>query len=364
MERVHILRAVRIDPGDQRCHPAQVIEILPGDQDPRGARHRQDMEGVIGRPAGGHQASYGVDDALGVHDSRERGVVIAAVPDGHGPLRRGGGQGVTQRRVGRDEGRAGQVQACQFHHHLVGIGSTVEGAGAGAVVGLHLGVQQFVPGCLALGVEGSGAGLFGVGYAGGHRPGRHEDGRQVPEGGGADEQAGHNLVADAQQHRGVKGIVGQRHRRGHGDDIAREERQLHAGAALRDAITHGGHAAGVLGRGPNLAGRLTQDVGEPLIGLMGREHVVVGRDDGYVGRGRIAHLLLVAVGRGGEGVGPVGAGELASAGPGLTGRLHAFQIVSAGLAAAFNDAGGDLGGNGMHGLQSPGVQKIRRRSPA
>ena len=47
------------------------------------------------------------------------------------------GQRVAQRRVRVDEGGARQVQAHDLHQHLVGVGGAVEGAGAGAVVGLR-----------------------------------------------------------------------------------------------------------------------------------------------------------------------------------------------------------------------------------
>jgi hypothetical protein len=42
---------------------------------------------------------------------------------------------------------------------------------------------------------------------------------------------------------------------GHGDDVARKQRQLHAGLALRDAVAHGRHAAGHLGDAAGFACR-------------------------------------------------------------------------------------------------------------
>ena len=51
---------------------------------------------------------------------------------------RGHGQRVAQRRVGVDEGGAGQMQAHDLHQHLVGVRGAVERAGAGAVVGLAI----------------------------------------------------------------------------------------------------------------------------------------------------------------------------------------------------------------------------------
>ena len=105
---------------------------------------------------------------LGVCDKIVPGLFLGAAAFGHlpaifVPAGRLGHQGVAQRGVGADEGRARQVQAHQLHHHLVGVGRAVEGAGAGPMVGLHLGVQQLLAGRLALGVEGAHPRLLGVG---------------------------------------------------------------------------------------------------------------------------------------------------------------------------------------------------------
>ena len=70
----------------------------------------------------------------------------------------------------------------------------------------------------------------------------------------ADQQAGHDLVADAQHQGGVEGVVGQGDGGGHGDHVAGEQRQLHARLALGDAVAHGRYAAGHLGGGAGLAG--------------------------------------------------------------------------------------------------------------
>ena len=83
--------------------------------------------------------------------------------------------------------------------------------------------------------------------------------------------------------------------------ITREKRKLHARAALRDAVAHGGHAACNLRRGAGFAGRVLYEVGIVLERLMGAQHVIVARDDGDIGRPS-AHGQLVAERRGGEGV--------------------------------------------------------------
>ena len=62
----------------------------------------------------------------------------------------------------------------------------------------------------------------------------------------------------------------------------REQAQLHAGQALRDAVTHGRHAAGHLGRGATRTRLLPDQLRPGLVGLVRRQHVVVGRDDAQV----------------------------------------------------------------------------------
>ncbi len=174
----------------------------------------------------------------------------------------------------------------------------------------------------------------------------------MAEGQRADHQPGHDLVADAQAEGPVEGVVGQGHRRRHGDDITGEQRQLHPRPALGDPIAHGGDPAGELGGGADLLGGGLDDVREGAQRLMRRQHVVVGRDDADVdGRG-IAQLQLVVPGQGGEGVGPVGAGQLGPAGAGPARGLHALQIVRAAGAAALDDAVGDLLDLRMHGFGS------------
>ena len=67
---------------------------------------------------------------------------------------------------------------------------------------------------------------------------------------------------------------------GHRDRVAREERQLHARLALRDAVAHRRHAARDLRRRrPRARAASLDQLGEALIGLMRRQHVVVGGDD-------------------------------------------------------------------------------------
>jgi hypothetical protein len=156
------------------------------------------MDGVVGGTARGEQRDHGVDDAALVDQLTDRAIVAAERGDAQCALGGGARQRRTQRRAGIDERRARQLQAHRLEHHLVGIGRAVERARARCVVGTGLGLEQFIARRLAGRVALAHFGLEFVRNARRHRAGRHEHGRQVTEGERADQQAGHDLVADAE----------------------------------------------------------------------------------------------------------------------------------------------------------------------
>ncbi len=86
---------------------------------------------------------------------------------------------------------------------------------------------------------------------------------------GAHQQAGDDLVADAEHQRAVEHVVREGHRRGERDGVAREQRQLHADLALRDTIAHSGHAARELRRGAEAQCFFLDDFREGLVRLVG-----------------------------------------------------------------------------------------------
>ena len=197
LELVHVGEAVGVDAGKQRGHARHVGEVVPGEPDAGGRRHRHQVQRVVGRAAGRHQPDDAVDEGALVEHAADRGVGVACCGDGERALGGGPGQRVAQGRVRVDEGGTRQVQAHHLHQHLVGVGGAVEGAGAGRVIGGGLGLQQLLAADLALGVELADAALLRVGQARGHRPRGDQDGRQMAEGECADDQARHDLVADA-----------------------------------------------------------------------------------------------------------------------------------------------------------------------
>mmetsp|Transcript_5502 Transcript_5502/g.13161 ORF Transcript_5502/g.13161 Transcript_5502/m.13161 type:complete len:266 (-) Transcript_5502:424-1221(-) len=246
------------------------------------------------------------------------------------------------------EGAARRVQAHGLQQHLVAVGGAVEGAGAGTVIRGGLALEQLVAADLALRIELAHLGLVAVGDARAHRPCRHEDAGQMAKMQGADQQARHDLVADAQQQGRIEDIVGQCDGRAHGDGVAREQAQLHAGQSLRHAVAHGRHAASHL-HGRTQALRLGTDLaGIALVGLMRRQHVVVGGDDAEVGRFLGHDAQLVAGRQGRHRMGHIGAAHAFEATLAAAHLGDAREVVAAQLGAALADAVGNLDQGGMH----------------
>ena len=235
------------------------------------------------------------------------------------------------------------MQAHGFHQHLVAVGGAVEGAGAGVVIGLRFGFQQFRAADLAFRIQLADFDLFAVGHAAGHRAGGNKHGRNVAEMQCADQQARHDLVAYAQVQRSVEHVMRQGDRGAHGDGVAREQRQLHAGLALRDAVAHGGYAAGELRHAAVFADGVLDDLRETFERLMRRQHVVVGRDDGDGRRAILFQFQLVVGGECGEAVRQIGTGQRTALHPFMTRSIEARQIGSAIRPTTFGDASRDAG---------------------
>ena len=249
------------------------------------------------------------------------------------------------------------MQAHGFEQHLVAIGGAVKGAGTFAMVGGRLGLQQLRAAHQPQRGLFTHLGFVFIGQARSHGPRRHKHRGQMAKVQSADKKAGNNLVAHAQHQRAVEHIVAERHGGGHSNRIAREQAQFHASRALGHAIAHRGHAPGDLrGRAP-LAGLVLDDVRVMLQRRVGREHVVVGVDDGDIGRPLAHHLHLVQgtgaalVGglHGGKGMRHIGATHALRTGWPLGHSIDLGQVSAARGSAAANDAVGDGLDTGMEG---------------
>jgi hypothetical protein len=94
-----------------------------------------------------------------------------------------------------------------------------------------------------------------------------------------------------------------------------------------------------------------------LVGLMRREHVVVGGDDAEVRSATLAQRGLVGRGAGGEAVGEIAARQRGPSRPvAASGGVDALQIGRARGAAALDETPGHLGDGGVW-LGHENVQK-------
>ena len=133
MELVHIGFAIGIHPRQQRHDVGEFIKVRPIDDNAYHAGNGNQMQGVVGRATRGHQADYGIDDAALIqHFPHTHRLCCLCQQCGlYGSLfdqcRAQLGMWVYKR-------AGGQMQAHEFHQHLVGIGRAVKRAGASAVV--------------------------------------------------------------------------------------------------------------------------------------------------------------------------------------------------------------------------------------
>ena len=233
---------------------------------------------MVGRTAGRHQADQGVDEGFfGQHFAQWfDGAVFDAACKVSGSV---AGQGFAQVGVWMDEGGGRKVHAHHFHHHLVGVGGTVEGTSTRAVVRAHFAFKQGIATDFTFGEKLAGTGFFFIADTAGHRACRNEDARNMAERQRTDHQAGNNFVAYAHKQAAVKHLMRQTDGGTHGNHVAGKQRQFHTGVALRDAVAHGGCAAGDLGGRTVFLCFVFDLVREVFKRLVCGNHVVVGSDD-------------------------------------------------------------------------------------
>ena len=152
----------------------------------------------------------------------------------------------------------------------------------------------------------------------------------------ADQQAGHDLVADAEQRRSLEHAVTECNRGGKRDGVAAEQRELHAALALGHPVAHRRHAAGDLRRRADLAREQLHLLGVAAVGLMRRQHVVVGGDDADVHRPAVADDTFI-VACGGKAMRKVSAGEHRTIDAQFAFARDQIEIGAAGRAGSFDD---------------------------
>ena len=191
--------------------------------------------------------------------------------------------------------------------------------------------------------------FFSVRQSRGHGPGRYEHHGHMAKVQRSNEQPRHDLVAHAQQKRCIKRVVRQCHRCGHGNHVAAEETQLHAGCALGNAIAHGWHSACHLGCGAMAARFFFKQVRIVLHRRMGRQHVVVRGHDTDVGCVLGDDAQLVVLRQTCKGMRYVGAAHPLGAGRALRQDFQPFQVSATCWRAAFADALRDCSNSAMKG---------------
>ena len=337
---VHVARPVGIDPRHQRNHPAQFGEVVPVENDPRGPRHGGNVDRVIGRSPGGEEADRRVDDRLFVDDPRHRAVIVSAALHRGEAMHRRARDLLAQEDARRDEGRAGNVETHHLHHHLVGIGGAVKRAGAGRMIAGNLAFEQLRPVRLTLRIELPHRLFLLVRDTARHGAAGHEDRGQMAEAQRADHQAGHDLVANAEQRHPVIHLMAEGDAGAERDHVAAEEREFHPVLALRHPVAHRRSSARNLRGRADLARPDFHPFGVAGIGLMGGQHIVIGSDDAEVGAlGRRQRALVLR--HAGIGVGEVGARNLRAIGLAIRLALHQLEIAPPAVARIGDDALGD-----------------------
>ncbi|BBG29596.1 transposase [Zymobacter palmae] len=349
VEVVHVSLAVRVNLHQARYDSRQLGEVIPRDGDARSTGHSNQVHGVVSGTTRCQQTNDCVDDGTFVDLFVERSEFAALFGHFDRTLSRIFRQRITQRRVRVDERGTRQVQTHQLNHQLVGVCSTVEGAGTRCVVGRTFGIQQFFTANFAFSEFLANFSFLLVGDTGRHRASRNEDGRQVTETSGTDEQARYDLVADTEVQRGVEHVVRQTDGRGHGDGVAGEQRQFHTRLTLSDTVTHGRNTTSELGSGAYFTSRFADQIRKDFERLVSRQHVVVSGDDAQVGAVHQLQRLLVVATAGGNAVSQVTAVKLAAVYAASFLLLHVFQIQSTTFSRTFLDALSDPGHCFIHG---------------
>ena len=124
------------------------------------------------------------------------------------------------------------------------------------------------------------------------------------------------------------------------DRVAAEQRQLHAALALGHPVAHRRHPARDLRRRADLAREELHLLGVAAIGLMRRQHVVVGGDDADVRGPAVADRVLVLARRG-KAMREIAAGQRRAIDARLPLACDQVEIGAAGRARSLDDPFGD-----------------------
>src|SRR5690606_27473770 len=142
-----------------------------------------------------------------------------------------------------------------------------------------------------------------------HGPGRYEHGRQMTERQCSYQQSRHYLVADTQIQTAIEYGMSHADGSGLGDQVTREQRQLHAAFALGDAVAHRRDTGSELAGGTMPSECRGETIRVVLERRMSREHLVVAGDDGDMRRAALADDYSLILVLGCQGVRQIGTAE-------------------------------------------------------
>ncbi len=228
---------------------------------------------------------------------------------------------------------------------------------------LFLGCQHFIPADFSLGEKLPCIGLLLIGNPGSHRACRNKHCRQVTETQGPHQKAGDNLIANPQHEHAVKHIVGEPNSGRHGNHIPAHEAQLHAGPALGGTIAHGRHPTSELGHAPCPGYLFLDDFRNPIVGLMGRDHIIVCGNDADIRFVKPCQCLLVCMITCRDSMGNVGAIECSTLGSLLPRLLNPVKICLAKRLAALSDTFGNFFNNAVHAFPPILLPSIHQPAP-
>ena len=96
-------------------------------------------------------------------------------------------------------------------------------------------------------------------------------------------------------------------------------------------------------------GRLPDNIRKPMVGLMGRQHIVISGDNGHIGPVHQLEGILVTGLASGKPMGQITAGQGAPVGILVSERVHSGQVALARSPASLDNPVGHLQNHRLHG---------------